>query len=77
MMFVVREIDSEDEGKKVEWKWITFKDFAQHSSYVFGSEETNMQRDRVLLSKYQSQDSWPLIGSQRRTCETLSADSQL
>jgi len=42
-IFVVREINNEDDRELVEWRYITFEVLAQYASWVFGGGGKNMQ----------------------------------
>lgn len=50
-IFVVREIDNEDDRELVEWRYITFEVLAQYASWVFGGGGINMQGGQSSVVK--------------------------
>ena len=50
-IFVVREIDNEEDRELVEWRYITFEVLAQYASWVFGGGGTNMQGGQSSVVK--------------------------
>ena len=50
-IFVVREIDNEDDRELVEWRYITFEVLAQYASWVFSGGGTNMQGGQSSVVK--------------------------
>ena len=50
-IFVVREIDNEEDRNLVEWRYITFEVLAQYASWVFGGGGTNMQGGQSSVVK--------------------------
>lgn len=50
-IFVVREIDNEEDRQLVEWRYITFEVLAQYASWVFGGGGMNMQGGQSSVVK--------------------------
>lgn len=50
-IFVVREIDNEEDRELVEWRYITFEVLAQYASWVFGGGGQNMQGGQSSVVK--------------------------
>lgn len=50
-IFVVREINNEEDRELVEWRYITFEVLAQYASWIFGGGGTNMQGGQSSVVK--------------------------